>query len=66
MARPDGRLYQQALKTHASHAMGHMNQRRQNIRSNPKAPIADSQTLEPYLVSKTHLVYAVVVDEGQL
>jgi hypothetical protein len=47
-------------------AMGHMNQRRQNIRSTSKAPIANSPTPETDMGSKPHLVYAVVVDQGQL
>jgi hypothetical protein len=47
-------------------AMGHMNQRHQNIRSTSKAPIASSPTSDTYMGSKTHLVYAVVVDQGQL
>jgi hypothetical protein len=47
-------------------AMGHMYQRRQNIRSNSKTPIADVPTTETDLGTKTHLVYAVLVDQGQL
>jgi hypothetical protein len=47
-------------------AMGHMNQRRQNIRSTSKAPIEKQQTPDTDLGTKTHLVYAVVVDQGQL
>jgi hypothetical protein len=54
------------LKLTPATAMGHMNQRRQNISSTSKAPIADSPTPDTDLVSKTHLVYAVVVDQGQL
>jgi hypothetical protein len=46
--------------------MGHMNQRRQNIRSTSKTPIADQPTSDTDLGTKTHLVYAVVVDQGQL
>jgi hypothetical protein len=46
--------------------MGHMNQRRQNIRSTSKTPIATQPTPDTYLGSKTHLVDAVVVDQGQL
>jgi hypothetical protein len=46
--------------------MGHMNQRRQNIRSTSKAPIEKKQTPDADLGTKTHLVYAVVVDQGQL
>jgi hypothetical protein len=47
-------------------AMGHMNQRRQNIRSTSKAPIEKQPTPDADLGTKTHLVYAVVVDQGQL
>jgi hypothetical protein len=43
-----------------------MNQRRQNIRSNSKTQIADQPTPDTDLGTKTHLVYAVVVDQGQL
>jgi hypothetical protein len=45
---------------------GHMNQRRQNIRSTSKTPIADAPTADTDLGTKTHLVYALVVDQGQL
>jgi hypothetical protein len=47
-------------------AMGHMNQRRQNIRSTSKSPTEKQQSPDTDLGSKTHLVYAVVVDQGQL
>jgi hypothetical protein len=47
-------------------AMGHMNQLRQNIRSTSKASIGEQPTLDTYLGTKTHLVYAVTVDQGQL
>jgi hypothetical protein len=43
-----------------------MNQRHQNIRSTSKIPIANSPTPDTDMGSKTHLVYAVVVDQGQL
>jgi hypothetical protein len=46
--------------------MGHMNQRRQNIRSTSKAPTEKQQPPDTDLGAKTHLVYAVVVDQGQL
>jgi hypothetical protein len=46
--------------------MGHMNQRRQNIRSTSKAPIEKQPTPDTDLGTKIHLVYAVVVDQGQL
>jgi hypothetical protein len=47
-------------------AMGHMHQRRQNIRSTSKAPIADVPPANTELGTKPHLVYAVLVDQGQL
>jgi hypothetical protein len=46
--------------------MGHMSQRRQNIRSTSKTPIADAPTADTDLGTKTHIVYAVLVDQGQL
>jgi hypothetical protein len=46
--------------------MGHMNQRSQNIRSTSKMSIVAQPTPDTDLGSKTHLVYAVVVDQGQL
>jgi hypothetical protein len=46
--------------------MGHMNQRGQNIRSTSETPIADTPTADTDLGTKTHLVYAVLVDQGQL
>jgi hypothetical protein len=54
------------LKLTPSTAMGHMNQRRQNIRSTSKTPIVDQSTPDTDLGSKTHLVYDIVVDQGQL
>jgi hypothetical protein len=54
------------LKLTPATAMGHMNQRRQNIQSTSKAPIEKQPTPDTYLGTKTHLVYAVVVDQGQL
>jgi hypothetical protein len=47
-------------------AMGHMNQRRHNIRSTSKAPLEKQQPPYTDWGTKTHLVYAVVVDQGQL
>jgi hypothetical protein len=47
-------------------AMGHMNQRRQNIRSTSKAPSEKQPTPDTDLGTKTHLVYTVVVDQSQL
>jgi hypothetical protein len=46
--------------------MGHMDQRRQNIRSTSKTQIADEPTPDKDLGTKTNLVYAVLVDQGQL
>jgi hypothetical protein len=54
------------LKLTPATAMGHKNQRRQNIRSTSKTPIADAPTADTYLGTKTYLVYAVLVDQGQL
>jgi hypothetical protein len=54
------------LKIMPATAMGHMNQRCQNIRSTSKTPSAEPTTPGTYLGSKTHLVYAVVVDQGQI
>jgi hypothetical protein len=54
------------LKLTPATAMGHMNQRRQNVRSTSKEPIEKQPTLDTDLGRKTHLVYAVVVDQGQL
>jgi hypothetical protein len=54
------------LKLTPATAMGHINQRRQNIRSTSITLIADEQTPDTDLGTKTHLVYAVLVDQGQL
>jgi hypothetical protein len=54
------------LKLTPASAMVHMNQRRQNIRPNSKAPIETQPTPDTDLGTKTHLMYAVVVDQGQL
>jgi hypothetical protein len=54
------------LKLTPATAMVNMNQRRQNIRSTSKAPIGQQPTPDTDLGTKTHLVYAVVVDQGQL
>jgi hypothetical protein len=47
-------------------AMGHMTQRRQIIQSTSKAPVEKQQLAGTDLGTKTHLVYAVVADQGQL
>jgi hypothetical protein len=58
------------LKLTPATAMGHMNQRRHNIRSTSKNPITsemeDEAVTPAGLGTKTHLMYAVVVDQGQL
>jgi hypothetical protein len=54
------------LKLPPATVMGHMNQRRQNIRSTSKAQIMDVPTTDTGLGTKTHLVYAVLVDQGKL
>jgi hypothetical protein len=67
-------LTEQAINKHLkmtpATAMGHMNQRRQNIRSNSKASITsymeDKAVTPAGLGSKTHVMYVVVVDQGQL
>jgi hypothetical protein len=54
------------LKLTPATAMVHMNQQRQNIRSTSKEPIERQPTPDTDLVTKTHLVYDVIVDQGQL
>jgi hypothetical protein len=54
------------LKLTPATAMGHMNQRRQHIRSTSKAPIEKQSTPDKDVGTKTHLLYSVVVDQGQL
>jgi hypothetical protein len=54
------------LKLTPDMAMGHMNQRRQNIRSTSNEPIEKQPTPDTDLGTKTDLLYAVVVDQGQL
>jgi hypothetical protein len=67
-------LTEQAINKHLkmtpAMAVGHMNQRRQNIRATTKNKITsdlEAETVTPAgLGTKTHLVYAVVIDQGQL
>jgi hypothetical protein len=52
-------------------AMVHMNQKRQNIRSTSKAVVITSDLDDTTVTpegngDKTHVVYAVVIDQGQL
>jgi hypothetical protein len=54
------------LKLTPATAMGHMNQRRHNIRSTSKAPSEKQKSPDTDFGTKAHLVYAVVVDQGQL
>jgi hypothetical protein len=58
------------LKMTPATAMGHINQLRQNICSTSKVTITydieDEAVTPAGLGSKTHLVYAVVIDQGQL
>jgi hypothetical protein len=58
------------LKMTPATAMGHLNQRRQNIRSTSKASVTsdmeDDAVTPAGLGSKTHFVYSVVVDQRQL
>jgi hypothetical protein len=63
-------LTEDAINTHLkltpAMAMGHMSQRRQNIQSTSKATIEKQPTPYTDLGTKTHLLYAVLVDQGQL
>jgi hypothetical protein len=63
-------LTEDAINTHLkltpATAMGHMNQRRQHIQSTSKELVEKQPTPDTYLGTKTHLVYAVLVDQGQL
>jgi hypothetical protein len=54
------------LKLTPATAMGHMNKRRKNISSTSKTPIADAPPADTDSGTTTHLVYAVLVDQGQL
>jgi hypothetical protein len=57
------------LKLTPAITMGHMNHIRQNIRSTSKTPITsdiEDFTTNTNLGTKTHLVYAVLVYQGQL
>jgi hypothetical protein len=58
------------LKLTPATDMGHMNKRRQNIRSTLKTPITsdikDLTTTSTNSGTKTHIVYTVLVDQGQL
>jgi hypothetical protein len=54
------------LKLTPATAIGHTNQRRQHIRSTSKTPIEDVPTTDTNLGTNTHLVYAVLVDQGKL
>jgi hypothetical protein len=58
------------LKLENSSSMGHMNKHRQNIRSTSKTPISsdmeDVSVTPAGLGTKTHVVYTVLVDQGQL
>jgi hypothetical protein len=54
------------LKLTPATAMVHMNQRLQNIRSTSKTPAEKQQPPDKDLGANTHLVYAVVVDQGRL
>jgi hypothetical protein len=58
------------LKLTPATTMGHMSQRRQNIRSTSKTPITsdieDITTTNTDSGTKNDLVYAVLVDQGQL
>jgi hypothetical protein len=54
------------LKLTPATAIGHMNQRHQNIRSTSKAPIEKQPTPDADLGTNTQFEYAFVVNQGQL
>jgi hypothetical protein len=54
------------LKLTPATAMGHMNQRRQNIRSTSKTPVEYVPTTDTTLDTKNYLVYTVLFDQGRL
>jgi hypothetical protein len=54
------------LKLKPDTAMGHMNQRRKNIRSTSKPSIKKQKSSDTDLGTNNHLVYEVVVDQAQL
>jgi hypothetical protein len=54
------------LKLTPATAMGHMNQRRQNIRSTSKASFEKQKSPDTDLGTRNHLVYAVVAAQAQL
>jgi hypothetical protein len=54
------------LKLTPATSMGHLSQWQQNIRSNSKAPIEKQPIPDTDLGAKTHLVFAVIVERGQL
>jgi hypothetical protein len=54
------------LKLTLATAMGHMSQRRENIRSTSKITIADTPQTATNLGTNIHLVYAILVDQRQL
>jgi hypothetical protein len=68
VARPDGRAVKKYLKLTPATAMGHMNHRLQNTRSTkPKLIAQDYEDINPLgSEEKTHLVFAVVLDNGQV
>jgi hypothetical protein len=61
-----GNAIHKHLKLTPATVMGHMNQRLQSIRSTSKEQIAEVPTADTNLGTKTHLFYAVLVDQGQL
>jgi hypothetical protein len=54
------------LKLMSATAMGRVNKRRQPIRSTSKTPIVDAPKTDTDFGTKTYLVYAVLVDQGQI
>jgi hypothetical protein len=67
---PTEKAINKHLKLTPATTMGHTNQRRQNIRSTSKTPLTtnidDITTTNTHSCTKTHLVYAILVDQGQL
>jgi hypothetical protein len=65
VAWPNGRRYPQTFETDAGHGHGPHESKTPNIRSTSRT-IAYAPTADTDLGTKTHLVYAVLVDQGQL
>jgi hypothetical protein len=66
LSRPDGRRHQQAFETDAGHWHGPHEPADPEHTINLKASTEKQQPPDTDLGTKTHLVYEVVVDQGQL